>query len=434
MSNQKSPVASAIDESLYATETRLIYGKSNSAQWDFSHHVIPPLTTSSSFRLGSAERGAQGFYDVGRSSEGAPIYIYDRLGEPTGNMLQDALATAEGGEIAVTFASGMAAISGALLAVVKAGDEIIAHDTLYGCTYSLLTNWLSRLGCMVKFADLSNPDNLLPLISEKTRVVYLESPVNPTLTMIDPRAIAGILRSVNAGRSSDRKILSLFDNTFATPFGQRPLQHGIDIVVHSLTKGICGFGTELGGAVITSKELYGALCLVRKDFGGILSPASAWHILVYGLSTLSLRVPQQQRNALEVARFLEQHPAVESVCYPGLESFPQAALAREVLRDFDGNFAPGFVVYFRLGGKDPRARGEQLMNCLANNAYCITLAVSLGQLRTLIEHPASMTHSAYLPTDPVGHNLDAGGIRLAVGLERAADIIRDLEMGFAAVG
>ena len=434
MSNHKSPVTPAIDESLYATETRLIYGKANSAQWDFSHHVIPPLTTSSSFRLGSAERGAQGFYDVGRSSEGAPIYIYDRLGEPTGNMLQDALATAEGGEIAVTFASGMAAISGALLAVVKAGDEIIAHDTLYGCTYSLLTNWLSRLGCTVTFADLSNPDNLLPLISEKTRVVYLESPVNPTLTMIDPRAIAGILRSVNSGRSSDRRILSIFDNTFATPFGQRPLQHGIDIVVHSLTKGICGFGTELGGAVITNKELYGALCLVRKDFGGILSPSSAWHILVYGLSTLSLRVPQQQRNALEVARFLQQHPAVESVCYPGLESFPQAGLARELLRDFDGNFAPGFVVYFRLGGKDPRARGEQLMNCLANNAYCITLAVSLGQLRTLIEHPASMTHSAYLPTDPVGHNLDAGGIRLAVGLERAADIIRDLEMGFAAVG
>lgn len=434
MSTQKPASAPSIDESLYSTQTRLIYGKSLSSQWDFSHHVIPPLTTSSSFRLGSAERGAQGFSEVGHSSDEAPIYIYDRLGEPTGNMLQDALATAEGGEIAVNFASGMAAISGALLAVVKAGDEIIAHDTLYGCTYSLLTNWLSRLGCTVLFADLSDPQNLPPLITEKTRVVYLESPVNPTLTMIDPRAIAGILRSENQTRPPERKILSIFDNTFATPFGQRPLQHGIDIVVHSLTKGICGFGTELGGAVITSKELYSSLCLVRKDFGGILSPASAWHILVYGLSTLALRLPQQQRNALEVAQFLEHHPAVESVCYPGLDSFPQRQLAHEVLRDFDGNFAPGFVVYFRLGGENARARGERLMNYIANNAYCITLAVSLGQLRTLIEHPASMTHSAYLPNDPRGHNLDAGGIRLAVGLERAADIIRDLELSLAAIG
>ena len=427
-----------LDEKKYSIPTQLLYGKSVAGEWDYTHHVNPPITASSTYRLDSAKRGAEGFGAVGEArnetSSKAPIYIYERMGDPNNDMLQHALATAEGAEIGVTFGSGMAAVHAATCFSLKANSEIISHRAIYGCTFSLFTNWLVRFGIKVHFADLTKAENLIPLINENTRVIYLESPVNPTLELLDLQAISKLAKQVNVHRSEDTKIITVMDNTFSTPFAQRPIEHGIDVVAHSLTKGIGGFGTVLGGVVVTRKEFNEELIMFRKDFGGTLLPQTAWNILLYGLSTLSLRVPRQQETAMEVAKFLLEHPKVAFVKYPGLPSFSQYDLAQRMLRDFDGKFAPGFMIYFGIKGKNPaeeKLNGEKMMDFIAQNAYTITLAVSLGQLRTLIEHPGSMTHSAYPAEEQLALGIQPGGVRLAVGIESPKDIIRDLEIALA---
>jgi len=420
-------------EENYSILTRLIYGEAHTEEWDFGHHVIPPLTSSTTYRLKSVERGSQGFSQIGNLPDTAgfdPIYVYSRMGDPVIDMLQNALATAEKGECAVTFATGMAAVHAAVGIFLKQGSEIICHQMVYGCTYSLFTTWLKNLGIKVHFADLSKPRSFIDLINENTKVIYLETPANPTLEMTDISAVTSIIKEKNETRSAEQQIYSVIDNTFSTPYTQRPLEHGIDVIVHSLTKGICGFGTDMGGAVITSNKFFEQLILHRKDFGASLSPKSAWHILVYGISTLGLRIERQQTTALRIAEFLEGHPAIESVSYPGLESYPQRELALRQLRNYRGEFSPGFMVYFTLKGATPgdsRANGAKLMNYIADNSYAITLAVSLGQLRTLIEHPGSMTHSAYSAEEQINRGLHPGGIRLAVGIEEAEDIMKDLE-------
>lgn len=421
-----------LDDSKYNLPTRLIHGKSYSPEWEYTHHVVPPLTTSSTFRLDSAKRGAQGFSEIGNRIVGAdsnPIYVYDRMGEPNVDMLQHALAVAEGGEVCVTFASGMGAVHAASSFALNKNSEVIAHRTLYGCTYSLFTNWFPKCGFPVHFVDFVNPLAHTPHINDNTRVIYLESPVNPTLELLDLEAIVKSVKEINKTRSDDKKIITVIDNTFATPFCQRPLELGIDVVLHSLTKGISGFGVDMGGAVITRKEFWGPLIVARKDFGATLSPHVAWNVQIFGLSTLPLRLPKQQANAQAVAEFLEKHPLVEYVNYPGLPSFKQHDLAKRMMKDYNGNFAPGTVLYFALKGNTPshsKDRGESMMDFIAENAYAVTLAVSLGQIRTLIEHPGSMTHSAYPAEEQMSKGMHPGGIRLAVGLEDASDIIKDL--------
>ncbi len=428
-----------LDETKYSIPTRLIYGKSVTAEWDYTHHVNPPMTASSTFRLDSAKRGAEGFDMIGQgfddASGKAPIYVYERMGEPNSDMLQHALATAEGAEIGVAFSSGMAAVHAASSFLLSAGSEIISHKTVYGCTYSLFTNWLKRFGVTVHFADLTNPEAIRPLVNDRTKIIYLESPVNPNLELLDLDAIVKVIRDINKTRNEKTKLVSVIDNTFATPYSQRPIRHGIDVVVHSLTKGISGFGAVLGGAVVTRKEFHEALLLFRKDFGGTLLPQTAWNVLLYGLSTLSLRVPKQQENAMKIAQYLENHPKVEKVRYPGLRSFPQYDIAKRMLVDYDGKFAPGFMIYFTLKGTPDESKqlGEKMMDFVAQNSYTITLAVSLGQLRTLIEHPGSMTHAAYPADEQVKLGIDPGGIRLAVGIENVDDIIRDLEASLKAL-
>ncbi|OGR70350.1 MAG: hypothetical protein A2X40_04240 [Elusimicrobia bacterium GWC2_65_9] len=262
-------------------------------------------------------------------------------------------------------------------------------------------------------------------VNSRTRALYFESPVNPTLDLVDLRSIAEIASKANKGRK--RRVYSVIDNTFATPFSQRPIEHGIDLVLHSLTKNIGGFGTEVGGAVCCSKEIFPSLASYRKDFGGILSPKAAWNILVYGVPTIPLRIKRQQYSALQVAQYLEKHPLVAMVRYPGLDSFPQRALALKQMRDFDGGFAPGNMIYFRLDAR--KASGMKFVDHVAQNAYCVTLAVSLGHTKTLIEMPSAMTHSAYAGEGPMR---ERGGIRLSIGLESPVDIIKDLETGLKA--
>ncbi|MGH9668656.1 MAG: trans-sulfuration enzyme family protein [Terriglobales bacterium] len=425
----------------YRIRTQLIHGKSKTAKWDYSHHVIPPISSSATFRLSSSQRGAKGFFefacDTVDTKRHVPIYIYDRLDEPTRGMLEENLAVAEGGDVALCFATGMAAITAAIAVLVKAGDEVLAHQTLYGCTYSFLTNWLPRQGVCAHFADFRQPEALARAIRPQTRVLYFETPVNPTLEQIDIPAMREVVDRANRGRKAEERMQIVVDNTFATPYCQRPLEHGAHIVVHSLTKAIGGFGTDMGGAVIASQSLHNALMLYRKDFGGVLSPKAAWNFLVYGLPSLAARMANMQRTAMHVARFLENHLKVARVDYPGLASFPQRELAHQQMVDYRGKFAPGSMIYFTLKGKGGgNQAAERFINYIADKAYCVTLAVSLGQIKTLIENPYSMTHSSYaaargdgdgLELENRGRGVEPGGIRLSIGLEDRNDIIADLE-------
>jgi cystathionine beta-lyase/cystathionine gamma-synthase len=416
----------------YRMRTHLIHGMSHSQAWDYNHHIIPPMSASAAYRLDSVHRGAQGFTQyASEAAEGKiPIYIYDRLDEPTRGLLEENLSYVEGGEIAVCFATGMAAISAAICIIAKASDEIVAHHTLYGCTYSLLTNWLPRFGIKTNFSDLRDIQKCEQSITDSTRIIYLETPVNPTLDLIDIAELRNLVDKVNAARPLDQKIVIIVDNTFATPYCQRPLSMGADLVVHSLTKNIGGFGTDMGGVVIGPRHYHDQLFLYRKDFGGVLSPKNAWPILVYGLPTLAARTVNQQKSALKVAQYLERHPKVAQVIYPGLESFPQYELAKRQMTSYDGKFAPGSMIYFVLKGDTKTASNaaERCIDYIAENAYSITLAVSLGQIRTLIEAPFSMTHSALPEELKIAKGLAPGGIRLSIGLEDWHDIIEDLRV------
>ncbi|MBI4718299.1 MAG: aminotransferase class I/II-fold pyridoxal phosphate-dependent enzyme [Planctomycetes bacterium] len=412
--------------------SQLIHGRSHSYHWDYNHHVVPPITASATFRLDSVRRGAQGFEEFASETavgdDHPPIYIYDRLGEPNGDMLEDNLAAAHGGEVALCFASGMAAISAAICALVRSDEHVVAHKVLYGCTYSLITNWLPRFRIGASLTDLTDLDALRKAIVPATRVVYFESPVNPDMRLIDIAAVRKVVDEVNAHRSAAERVWVVVDNTFATPFCQRPLELGADLVCESLTKAIGGFGTDIGGAVVGPRSKYHDLIMYRKDFGGALSPKSAWPPLVYGLPTLAARMVNYQKSAMQISRFLERHPKVEMVRYPGLESFPQHELAKRQMRDDHGKFAPGSMMYFVVKDEVGSGRAaERLIDWAAENAYTLTLAVSLGQIKTLIEAPYSMTHSAIPDAEKRARGLVPGGIRLSVGLEDWHDIIEDLD-------
>lgn len=415
--------------------TKMIHGAFRSRHWEYNHHVVPPITSSATFRLDSVERGAHGFQDFAHQSASAepPIYIYDRLDEPTRGMLEENLAQAEGGDVALCFSSGMAAISATVCTLVGAGDHVVTHDVLYGCTYSLFTSGLPRFDVDFSFVDLTDPSQLRDAVRPQTRLVYFETPVNPDLTLIDIQAVHDVVAELNRQRGNDDPIRIVVDNTFATPYCQRPLELGADVVCHSLTKGIGGFGTDVGGAVIAPEELHNKLLMYRKDFGGVLSPKAAWATLVYGLPSLGARMSNYQKTAMHVAKFLEHHAKVEKVFYPGLPSFPQPELARRQMQDTKGRFCPGSMIYFVLrDSKGSHQHADCFVDYLAHNGYAISLAVSLGQVKTLIECPFSMTHST-LPADVKRRlGIVPGGIRLSCGLEDWEDIVGDLRDALAA--
>ncbi|MBV2168421.1 MAG: aminotransferase class I/II-fold pyridoxal phosphate-dependent enzyme [Bdellovibrio sp.] len=413
-------------KAMKSPRTQAIHGEFLSKSWEFSHHLIPPMTASTTFRLESLERGAQGFSTFGAPQDSAkPIWIYDRLEEPTTKMLEDQLALLEKGECAVAFGSGMGAIASTLMSLLKAGEKVVAHKTLYGCTYSLITNWLPRFQVNHELVDINDLKGLEKhLADSKTRVIYFETVSNPILEIADLEKIASLVKAANKKRSKENQIYTVVDNTFATPWALRPLEWGIDFVIQSLTKNISGFGTEMGGAVIAPKSFESMLRVARKDFGAIIHPYSAWHILVYGISTQAIRFEQQQETALKVANFLEKHPKVQSVTYPGLKSHPQYKLAKKYLKSPEGQFAPGTMISFQLKGDMKKC--QKFVDDIAKTSYSITLAVSLGLTKTLIEVPGFMTHSA-IPDDQKDHcGIDPRAIRLSIGLENAQDIIEDL--------
>lgn len=421
-------------EDNYHMRSRLVHGDMRTHHWDYSHHVVPPLSCSATYRLDDTDRAALGFQQFASDDDAQrEILIYDRLHEPTSEMLEDRLREAEGGECAVSFATGMAAVSGALGAILRTGDHIVSHRCLYGCTHSLFVNWYTtRLNISVTRVDLNDLDALHAAIRPETRVVYLETPVNPTLDIVDLRALHGVVAAENALRTPDRRIYTVCDNTFATPACQRPVEHGIDIVIHSLTKGIGGFGTDMGGIVIAPLSLRSDLLMYRKDFGGSLASKAAWQPLVYGLPTLHIRMRQMQESAQRIANYLLGHPEVGKVRYPGLESDPHHEIAKRQMRGYSNEFMPGSMIYFTLQEMpDSNTRAKAFTDYAAQRSYCMTLAVSLGQVKTLIENPSSMTHSSFSPEEQRKAGIEPGGIRLSIGIEAVEDIIRDLEACFA---
>ncbi|MCH7540121.1 MAG: PLP-dependent transferase [Proteobacteria bacterium] len=423
----------------YKDRSVLIHGKFRSEKWDFQDHILPPITTAVSFRLRDAERGAKGFQqfanpDVDRSTE-HPIYIYDRLDEPCSGLLEETLAFAEKGECAVCYSTGMAAISAALGIHLESGQHVCYHPAIYGCTYSHITKWLCRFGIGSDAVDFNDACALEQSIRPETRALYFETPCNPTMEIIDIEAVVRTVGKVNESRGEDERVVTILDNTFASPFGQRPLTMGIDFVVHSLTKHIGGFGATMGGVVVGPRSAETELLLYRKDFGGSIAPDAAWHILTYGVPTLAMRLEHQQKAAQRIAEFLHGHPKVQRVCYPGLDSFEQRELAVKQMRDIDGNFSPGALIYFVLDGDHDAAykSAVKVSNHVAGNALSITLAVSLGQIRTLMEHPSSMTHSGIPFDEQIASGMHPGGIRLSIGIEDVRDILADLEAALETV-
>jgi len=381
----------------------------------FGSHISPIYQTSTFF-----------FKDVDEGSEafqgGNDAHIYSRLGNPTVENLEDAICELEtfGFENkeefkGVVFGSGMAAITTAIISNCL-GKHVIAQDALYGCTSQFLKEEAPEMGISTSFIDMSDLF-LLEMELHKhpnTRLIYLESIANPTMTVSDIESISKLAKKFDA--------LVMVDNTFATPYHLQPLKLGADIVAHSTTKYLGGHGSVVGGALVLGKELIDEshISTYRKNLGGISAPMDAW-LLQNGLKTLSLRMQKHASNGMEVASYLESHPKVEKVWYPGLESHPNYNLAKSILRSGFGG-----VISFELkGGLES---GKKLMN----GVELCTLAVSLGTVDTLIQHPASMTHSVMDEVLRAKAGITDGLVRLSVGIEDAEDIIQDLDQALNA--
>ncbi|PHI04110.1 methionine gamma-lyase [Fusobacterium polymorphum] len=364
-----------------------------------------PIYQTSTFIFDSAEQGGRRF-----ALEEAG-YIYTRLGNPTTTVLENKIAALEEGETAVATSSGMGAISSTLWTVLKAGDHVVTDKTLYGCTFALMCHGLTRFGIDVTFVDTSNLDEVKNAIKENTRVVYLETPANPNLKIVDLEALSKLAHT-------NPNTLVIVDNTFATPYMQKPLKLGADIVVHSVTKYINGHGDVIAGLVITNKELADQIRFVGlKDMtGAVLGPQDAYYI-IRGMKTFEIRMERHCKNAKKVVEFLNKHPKIERVYYPGLETHPGHEIAKKQMKDF------GAMISFELKG------GFEAGKTLLNNLKLCSLAVSLGDTETLIQHPASMTHSPYTKEEREAAGITDGLVRLSVGLENVEDILADLEQG-----
>ena len=333
-------------------------------------------------------------------------FEYSRTGNPTRKALETCLASLENAGYGLAFASGMAATS-TVLALLDAGDHILAGDDLYGGSYRVFTKVFSRLGLSFEFVDARDPQALAAKIRDNTRLIWLETPTNPLLRLCDIAAIAEI--------SKARGLLLAVDNTFVSPYFQRPLDLGADLVVHSTTKYIGGHSDVVGGAVLTnSPELHQRLAFLQNAMGGIPGPFDAW-LTLRGLKTLALRMERHQQNALQIAAFLEAHPLIESVNYPGLASHPQHELAQRQMSGFGG------MISFEVKG------GIEAGKRVASATRLFALAESLGGVESLIGHPATMTHSAIEPAQRRAIGLNDGLIRISVGIEDVEDLVEDLQ-------
>lgn len=366
--------------------------------------LATPIFQTSTFEFSSTDQGARRFAGEEQG------YIYTRLGNPNTTKISQKLAALENAEAGMAMASGMGAVTTVLWTALKAGDHLLADDALYGCTFSFFTHGLTRYGVDVTLVDFEDLDAVRAAIRPNTAAVYFETPTNPNLKLIDIEAIASIAHGANP------QIKVIVDNTFATPYLQRPIELGADVVIHSATKYLNGHGDVIAGMAAGSAEFINECSMFGlKDMtGAVLGPFEAF-LIDRGLKTLDIRVQKHCDNAMKVARFLEGHPLVKRVIYPGLESHPRHEIAKKQMRNGFGG-----IVTFELNAS--REKSAEFVNSLK---LC-TIAVSLGDAETLIEHPATMTHSTYTPEALEQAGIGESMLRLSVGLEDADDIIADI--------
>lgn len=364
--------------------------------------LVAPIYQTSTYTYANTE-------EAGKIFSGEKFgYLYGRDHSPTEYQVEEKIAALEGGEACKTFASGMAAISSIAFALLESGDHVICGDVVYGGTYGLFQKVMSKYNIGVTYVDTSKLGNIEAAIQGNTKYVHIETPANPTLKLTDIRKTADLCK--------DYGIKLVVDNTFMTPYYQRPLEYGADLVVHSATKYMGGHGDLIAGAVIGSKDF------IKKELhqpvtkiGGLISPFTAF-LLKRGLQTLPLRMEKHSSNALKVARFLDSRPEFESVIYPGLESHPHHELAKEQM---GGSFG-GLISVEVKGGLEA---GQKLVN----NLEMLSLAVSLGDVGSLVQHPASMTHKSLPLKERRESGITDGLIRFSIGIEDPEDIIADIE-------
>lgn len=366
--------------------------------------LTSPLYQTSTFVFDNAAQGAARF--AGEE----PGYIYTRLGNPTVRELELKMAALEKMEDAAATATGMAAVSGAVLSFLEAGDHVIANKAVYGCSYALLSHQLPKWGIEVSFIDMENEQDLKAALKPNTKMIFAETPINPNLRVLDLDLIGRF--------SKQNNLLSIIDNTFMSPMLQTPVDYGIDIVIHSATKYLNGHGDVVAGVIVSSKEHIETIKLtILKDVGGTISPHDAWLIL-RGLKTLPIRVERHCKSALTIAEYLESHPMVAEVYYPGLQSHQGYKYIGTQMK------AAGGVIGFELAGSI--SEGQAFIDAM----QLFSIAVSLGDAESLIQHPASMTHSPYTQEERLAAGISDGLIRISVGLENPDDLIADLQQAF----
>ena len=369
--------------------------------------VAPPIIQSSTFCFDNCAHGAALFSGEGEG------HIYTRMGNPTIGRLEEAVCALEGGQGAIATGSGMACICNLVFSLMNAGDHLVGTSSQYGPSRMVIERDWSRFGVEATFVDTSSADEVKAALTPKTKAIFVETPANPTIVMTDIKEIAEIAHNHGA--------LLIVDNTFASPILQRPFEFGADVVFHSMTKFINGHTDVVSGMIVTStKELYAKIKPVANFLGACMDPHQAWLVL-RGLKTLSLRVKACQENAIKAAAYLESHPKVEWVRYPGLKSHPQHELA---LRQMDG---PGALISFEVKG------GIEAGTKLLDNVDIMTLAVSLGGIETLIQHPSSMTHATMPRESRIAAGITDGLVRVSIGCEDIEDIIADVDHAFSLI-
>lgn len=342
-------------------------------------------------------------------------FVYTRFGSPNCDELEKKIAYLEHGEAALALASGLGAISTAVMSIVKAGDHVVFGDVIYGCTYTLFAHVLTRLGVTYTRVDTTKPEEVEKALQPNTSLVYVETPANPTLKISDIKAISNIVHS-------HKDTTLIVDGTFASPYLQNPLDLGADMVVHSATKYLCGHGTVTAGVIVGSKERIDKCRMpYLQCFGAVLDPFAAWQ-LMQGMKTLGVRMERTCENAMKVARFLEKHPKIDRVYYPGLESHPTHDIAEKQMH---GGFG-GMMSADIKGGMDA-------VRIVMNNVKLFSLATSLGNIDSLIQHSPSMSHFDMTPEERYASEIYDGQVRLSIGIEDADDLIADLEQALALI-
>ena len=402
--------------------------------------LVPDVPVSATYQAVNSERLGALFQSLiecdPTEQKKVPIgaeRIYQRLGNSVEWLLARAFALAQGGDTAMIFSDGMRAIASTVAICSHVGAEIICGVPVYGCTDNLFTSVMPRDGREVHFVDTRDLDAVKRLMNRRTRVIYCETVANPNLRVTDLPSIKRLVAEENNRRYDEEKITLIVDNTFPSPFCCWPVDGAPKleelIVVHSATKSISGFSTGLAGVAVIPWKYWKSLFLYRKDTGGNLPAAEAHSLLVRSLKTLPMRLRRQVATTWKVAEFLEAHPMIDRVYYPGLPSFQDHEVARRVLVDWDGNFSPGHMVSFVLKGRDPvdcEKRGRAFLDRINESSRIISLAVSLGYVGSLIEEPTSGTHATMPDAEREKKGIPRGLLRMSIGLENPDDLIRDL--------